>query len=228
MNMSRVGLTTLEIVLITIVLVVGATLSALLYTQWSYYTSLQSQYNALQARYSGLEANYTALVSKYQALKTNYTSLQSQYDTMESQYSSLQGQYSNVSSLLNGFVTSMSISGSESIPAGYYYYVGLAYVPSDCTVTGVLSVYASGGPVNVRIGDWVDFANFYAYNEGANYTTYTWDYEWSGTSYVSANVVLTTSYANGDYYILVIENNNPNPVTAMYSFTITHIYCPST
>ena len=246
---DRAGLTTLEVALITIVVVVGVALSALLFMEWSNYMSLQNQYNALQTQYSNLETNYSALANKYQALKTNYTNLQGQYDqllndydglqiqytalqdqynALQGEYNSIQSQYSNVTNILNYFVTSMSVSGSESIPSNYYYYVGLVYVPSGCTVTGWLSVFTNDEPVNVYIGDLYNFANYYAYNAGAtSYGSWTWTYEWANTYYVSANVILSTSYSNGDYYVLVIENDNPYSVSISFTFTITHIYCPS-
>ena len=246
MNRNRAGLTTLETALIVVVVVVGAALSALLYIEWSNYNALHVQYAALQTQYNGLETNYTALANKYQALKTNYTSLQGQYNqllndydglqiqysalqdqynALQGEYNSLQSQYNNVTNLLNNFVNSLSGSGSGTVNAGYVEYIGLVYVPGGCTVQGTLTVSTSG-PVNVYIGDWISTMNYYAYIGGASsYGSWSWIYQWYGTSYVNQPVSFSTGYS-GDYYVLIIENTNNYDVSYTYSLTISHVYCP--
>ena len=238
-NGNRIGLTTLEIALIATVVVVGAVLSALLFMEWSNYNALHAQYVALQGqyssleinysnlqtKYSGLEANYTGLQGQYNQLMNNYNGLQIQYTTLQDQYNSLQSQYSNVSNILNSFVNSLSGSGSGSVKASYDEFIGLVYVPGGCTVQGTLTVSTSG-PVNVYIGDWVSAEDYYAYLGGASsYGSWSWIYQWDGTSYVNQPVSFSTGY-RGDYYVLIIENTNNYDVSYTYSLTISHVYCP--
>ena len=238
MNRNRTGLTTLDTVLIVVVVVVGVALSALLFMEWSNYMSLQNQYNALQAnyaalsnKYQALKVNYTSLQGQYNQLMNDYNGLQIQYSTLQDQYNALQGeynslqsQYSNVSNLLNNFVNSLSASGSGFVEAGYDEFIGLVYVPGGCTVQGTLTVSTSG-PVNVYIGDWISAEDYYAYLGGASsYGSWSWIYQWYSTSYIYQPVSFSTGY--NDYYILIIENTNNYDVSYTYTLTISHVYCP--
>ena len=249
-NVNRAGLTGLETVLIVIsvVLIIALAVVWSFYTQLSgayaslqnqyntlqtqynslqeQYSSLQNQYNSLNSEYSSLQNQYNALQNEYSTLQNSYNALQSEYNNLEQEYNSLYNEYMNDTEFINGLVSGMTWTDTEYIFANDFRLWGLVYVPSYCQVVGVLTVSASG-PVDIYVGDWISAMYYYTYQAGvsAYQGTWTWIYQWSGTSYVNQTVSFTTTYVNGDYFMLVVYNPNNYGVNVEVTFTPLHIYC---
>jgi hypothetical protein len=171
---------------------------------WYWYNQYNAQVQDLKARLYGLEAKYQSLLAQYEVLESN--------STLAMKYHQLQLEYANLLIEIANEETHQ-LSTFNIAPGGYVIYPII--VPSNCSVTVVVTVGSIGNTVDAYITTLSSINKAWS-----NIETPAMLYRWSGT-YINGQATLGPGV-----YVIVITNPVTSTTTTVYlSVDVTSVDC---